>query len=153
RARADGRAPEGELLMRSLWVLLLLGTAGCLALYQRSDPWPCTTDSDCEGGLVCRQLEGKPFACVGPRDCVGDPDCRNGDTCLEGSGVCAQDRLTCGSVCTDTTTDPLNCGACGNACAGGMTCSAGACACPANLTLCVATCVDTTSDPQNCGAC
>lgn len=41
---------------------------------------------------------------------------------------------------TSTATDPLNCGAVGNACAAGWACCAGVC-------------VNVAADPANCGAC
>jgi hypothetical protein len=42
------------------------------------------------------------------------------DACCNGT--------TCGATCVDLTTDPNNCGACGNVCAATDTCVAGACA-------------------------
>jgi alpha-tubulin suppressor-like RCC1 family protein len=65
---------------------------------------------------------------------------------------------SCDGRCTDTTTDPQNCGRCNKACIGG-TCIAGACMCPlANPTLCPAQgssqlCTDVMSDSSNCGRC
>jgi hypothetical protein len=142
--------------MRAPWLLLLLGTAGCLALYQRSssDPWPCSNDGDCTDGLVCRQLDGKPFACVGRKDCLVDADCSNAATCHSGTCSCGFTQSICNGVCTDKSSDPRNCGACGNVCPGaGQTCNAGACGCPPGDTLCGNACTDTTSDPQNCSRC
>jgi len=39
--------------------------------------------------------------------------------------------MSCGGQCRDVSTDGLNCGACGRACALGLVCSVGQCACPA----------------------
>jgi hypothetical protein len=59
------------------------------------------------------------------------------------------------TTCTNTQTDPMNCGKCGNACMAGQVCSAGACAsmCGANSTQCGQSCVDTKNDNANCGKC
>lgn len=37
-------------------------------------------------------------------------------------------EVACGGTCTDTSSDPLNCGMCNNACPAGQTCVNGACA-------------------------
>jgi hypothetical protein len=83
-------------------------------------------------------------------------------TCI--SGVCGCDcgpgGTACAGACTNTTTDPQNCGACGAVClapAGGTAyCVAGACqagCADAKLTVCGATCADLQTSLQNCGAC
>ena len=59
----------------------------------------------------------------------------------------------CGGICTETSNDPKNCGACGNVCSPGVTCNNGTCGCRPGLTLCSGTCTDTSSNPSNCGAC
>jgi DNA-binding beta-propeller fold protein YncE len=41
--------------------------------------------------------------------------------------VCASDQALCSDTCARLTTDPSNCGACGNACAQGQVCTASAC--------------------------
>ncbi len=60
-----------------------------------------------------------------------------------------------GPTCTNTSTDPRNCGACGHACGAKESCVAGACVvpCDAGTTACGASCVDTTGDLGNCGKC
>jgi hypothetical protein len=63
---------------------------------------------------------------------------------------------TCGSVCSDTSSDPANCGGCGNACSNGGSCVSGQCTgggCQGGQILCAGACTDPTSDPNNCGAC
>jgi hypothetical protein len=52
--------------------------------------------------------------------------CTNGFTCS--SGACSCSQTTCGSSCVNTSTDPQNCGQCGNAC---ISCAAGHCQCVA----------------------
>lgn len=58
--------------------------------------------------------------------------------------------------CTDTQSDPANCGACGHRCNGVARCYRGACECASDgtvmQTMCGGTCVDLTSN-ANCGGC
>ncbi|MDF2694793.1 MAG: Tryptophan synthase alpha chain [Labilithrix sp.] len=72
--------------------------------------------------------------------------------CAEGWGDC--DDNFCGTGCeVFLGNDPLNCGACGNACTPGQTCRNGTCLCPPGTTACDDACVDLNSDAANCGAC
>jgi hypothetical protein len=76
----------------------------------------------------------------------------------DGGCLCASDETQCGSSCSDTTSDPQNCGGCagsdgGTVCSGGAWCVNGACSCPGTEQLCNGVCTDTNSDPQNCGGC
>ncbi|MGH7296043.1 MAG: hypothetical protein ACRELB_13965, partial [Polyangiaceae bacterium] len=68
----------------------------------------------------------------------------------------------CGGACTNTQTDPSNCGTCGKACpgpeggAGGATCTAGTCTLGCSGTTpdnCSGGCVNLSSDPNHCGVC
>jgi hypothetical protein len=58
--------------------------------------------------------------------------CCDGATCQGGFCRCPAGRTACGGRCVDTTTDPRNCGGCGEVCAEGQACVDGACSgCPA----------------------
>jgi hypothetical protein len=61
----------------------------------------------------------------------------------------------CGTFCTNTSSDPANCGSCGTICSPGVPCASGACGgnCPAGQSLCGGTCTNTSTDNNNCGAC
>jgi len=139
----------------------------------------CTPNANCNGGPVCTGVNqccaagctnidtdtsncgscgnacGAGAMCLGgvcqiPPSCHGGPVCTGTETC-------------CGQGCTDTTTDPINCGACnspcptGNACVGGVckaptTCNGGP-ACATVDTCCPSGCINTTNDANNCGGC
>jgi hypothetical protein len=59
----------------------------------------------------------------------------------------------CNGICTNTSSNPNNCGGCGHVCPSGLTCTNGVCGCAPGLTLCNGVCTDTSSDPNNCGTC
>lgn len=80
---------------------------------------------------------------------------------------CRAPEIRCGDRCLDGSSDPLNCGACGNACGAGTTCCGGACvdtqvteahcggcghACPVNGTCTAGTCACPDTLPTQCGA-
>src|SRR6202042_525278 len=66
----------------------------------------CTAPATCTGGM-----------CQTPPLCNGQPACTGGEQC-------------CATGCSNTVTDPKNCGMCANACAPGDTCVASACVTP-----------------------
>jgi hypothetical protein len=70
-----------------------------------------------------------------------------------GATACSGSLKLCGTGCVDTTTNPGNCGSCGNACTGSRTCSSGTCVCPSGYTDCNGDCVNKDIDAQNCGGC
>jgi hypothetical protein len=74
---------------------------------------------------------------------------------LEGcQDKCGFQQTLCGEpgVCSNLTSDPQNCGACGTKCKTGMACVAGVCRCPKQWDRYVgANCVDLLSDNNNCG--
>jgi hypothetical protein len=59
------------------------------------------------------------------------------------------------TACSNTQSDPDNCGSCGTACAANQVCLQGTCTlgCTAGTTLCGSSCADLQVDPTNCGAC
>jgi hypothetical protein len=65
---------------------------------------------------------------------TGIVDSGTADTGAVDSGppdsACASTQSVCGGVCVDESTDPSNCGACGNGCEASQTCNAGACTPP-----------------------
>lgn len=118
----------------------------------------CATDAECVAGSFCDggqcvgdQADGEPCAnggqcesgfCVDSVCCDGacDGACQACDlagsvgTCtpLADGATCGGGNICCGDlgICTNTDTDPDNCGACGKACSGATpACVNGACAC------------------------
>jgi hypothetical protein len=84
----------------------------------------CAVDNDCTGGKKCSPAGACVVGCTG----VGAGTCTGGASC-------------CNGLCLDTTSDPLNCNACGKVCPGsGSLCCAG-------------TCSDPLTDVANCGKC
>jgi len=91
--------------------------------------------------------------------------------------MCAGGGSACNGICEILSSNPYNCGACGNTCASGQSCSNGTCSgvcasgancpsgevcsqgvcsasCSTGLIVCSAgTCVNTANDPNNCGTC
>ena len=86
-----------------------------------------------------------------------------------GSGGC----VMCGPDCVDVSSDPQNCGSCGDSCGDGKICVNGdctdacdpackgdlevcdgdQCVCRSGLTPCEGECVDLRTDPSHCGTC
>lgn len=76
----------------------------------------------------------------------------------EPSPICEVGESLCGDECTDTSSDPQNCGNCGIVCVDGF-CDGGFCqsqpqpVCPDGYSPCGDFCYDLQNDPQNCGFC
>lgn len=69
-----------------------------------------------------------------------------------GGGPCLAPGLVCDGTCTTPSSDPANCGACGNVCSPGS-CIGGRCICGGGAVSCAGGCADLLSDPANCGGC
>ena len=122
----------------------------CVQCLPNTSPTRCANNTP-QSCTTAGQWQNAAAACSGPTP-----------TCAAGACVCS--LTTCGPSCTDTSTDPSNCGACNHAC-GGMnanwTCGASAChvaTCATGFGDCdgVATngCEDDlTKDGANCGQC
>ena len=75
----------------------------------------------CDGDhYACTTREGKMF-CQAP-DVTGcascDDKCKTGALCVARHCVCGPNLTECPLGCTNTTTDPMNCGGCGRICSG-----------------------------------
>jgi hypothetical protein len=73
------------------------------------------------------------------------------NNCGRCGNVCPAGLSCCGGFCVNTQSDNSNCGQCGNPCVGG-TCSAGACVCPSGQANCGGTCTQLGTRP-NCSGC
>ncbi len=71
------------------------------------------------------------------------------------SEPCGADKVWCGDICADLTSNDAHCGACGAACTPQERCAGGTCegVCVAPYAQCGGLCVDPSSDPLHCGAC
>ncbi len=127
----------------------------------------CPQGEGCSAGQCSTYCYGSStggFACGSP----SMPD--GGVNCSSCAGTTA-----CNGICVTLSSDPNNCGACGNVCAAGESCTNGSCTplcaagevcaaglcaaeCPVGQTSCgsqngTKSCVLLSSDPANCGAC
>ena len=114
----------------------------------------CKMGSDCngmgpatDGGLPRTACNTTLHQCV---ECTSNDQCPLGKVCspagscvvgCDASHACPGGGTCCNSLCLDTTSDPMNCGMCGNPCTG------------AANTCCSSTCVDLTANADNCSAC
>ena len=130
---------------------------------------PAVTTGGWDGATETGSAEASPDATPeGARVADGGPDGPSDSTAEAGdespddapaSATCSTPQTMCAGMCTNTSADLANCGACANACASNQVCAAGTCAttCGA-LTTCApdggATyCANTASDNDNCGTC
>jgi hypothetical protein len=102
----------------------------------------CRSPMDCMGGMRCDTTTRMCVGCLADGDCALGTVCRMG-TCVPGCGPgrgCGAGATCCGTMCVNTQSDVMNCGACGTACSMGQSCCAGRC-------------VNTQTDTNNCGMC
>src|SRR5262249_3865058 len=108
----------------------------------------CVADGDCPAGFLCR-ASGQSTTCV--PGCADDARCGGSSKCCNGS-------------CTDTTSDPTNCGTCGTSCmvdharasSPARRCPPGACApgwADCNAKPADGCEINLRADPANCTAC
>ena len=67
--------------------------------------------------------------------------------------VCPTGLTECSGTCTNTSSDPNNCGSCGNHCPPDAACVNGTCQCSLGTTMCNGICTNTSTDVNNCGTC
>jgi hypothetical protein len=100
----------------------------------------CAVTQICQNGactIGCRSSAACPWGAFCYLDkckaaCASDEDCPSGQSCDPTSGacVCPGGLSACGDACLDTSSDPGNCGQCGNQCPSPTTCVSGTCSCP-----------------------
>lgn len=79
-----------------------------------------------------------------------------GDGDGDGDGLCTSPHIACGESCTNTASDPANCGECGTKCGANEGCSDGECqrfGCTTGQVECDGACVDLQRNPEFCGSC
>ena len=70
------------------------------------------------------------------------------------AALCPSTLQGCSGTCVYTSSDPSNCGGCGQTCPQNQTCQNGTCtACPYPTTFCNGICLNTSGDSLNCGGC
>lgn len=99
---------------------------------------------------LCESDVGSPTGCS--KECTAKNCNEYTASCRGCSNPCPGGRF-CSGLCKDISSDPNNCGACGNVCAPGVSCLNGTCGCPPGQTRCSGGCTNTSSNSQNCGAC
>lgn len=84
---------------------------------------PDCRSTPCPNGYYCDLNDGNCLA-----GCAGDAQCAPPTTsCANHQCACPDAGSVCAGVCVELSTDPSNCGACGQTCASPNTCSGGAC--------------------------
>ena len=75
---------------------LALVSVDCLALMDRTEPWPCSTDGDCPSETIC---DSARFVCVPKGNCHSSDDCDGGYDCLNGQCVAWQCSMQDDPIC------------------------------------------------------
>ncbi len=155
------------------WLCLVAGCTSLAGLDALEPAVPVDGESANDGGNqdTSRAVSRTPEAGAGSSDAESgrdanadaqpdahDPTCwlKNGCTCITKQDCPGSSFECCNGRCTDTTTDAIHCGTCGNPCPSNQVCEEGQCACGGLFPdqACVANvCIDFMSDPNHCGAC
>lgn len=102
-------------------------------------------------GAFCRGADRDPDMCVGCQTNCLLIRHRDEGQC-QAAGGCSAGQACCGDACVDLSTDPGNCGACGDACGEHKVCSDGSCECAAGYLNCGdGVCRDPQADQHFCG--
>lgn len=106
----------------------------------------CKTDAECASltaaAPFCNTDRHQCVVCKTDAECTGGLKCSPAGACVAAcTGTCANGLQCCNGLCLDTTSDPLNCNACGAACGG----TSPAC--------CAGACVDLLTSTTNCSKC
>jgi hypothetical protein len=140
------------------WCMLLLAPAACGGTTARPvDVRDASIDGLSNDATTIMVPGARPVSSGLMPDATVDHDPADGAFPAQGAfspdAGCAV-GVACGARCTDTNSDPVNCGDCNRPCAATEVCSQGRCAvsCDA-LTACSGACVDLTADDANCGKC
>ncbi|MGH7296531.1 MAG: hypothetical protein ACRELB_16455, partial [Polyangiaceae bacterium] len=143
-----------------LWSSVLAAAgAGAAVLYGCSS----APSDDCATHSNCAESDAASSDAGGHVDAIVSSDSGVvGDAPHTEAGCPASTPDECGSTCTNTQTDPQNCGVCGKVCpgsendAGAATCTSGSCTVGCSGTTptnCSGGCVNLMSDPNHCGTC
>jgi hypothetical protein len=145
------------------------GTCGTVCTNGACGSGTCCVNSCARGDTECASSTTFESCALGSNGCwaygTTSTSCLQNQLCTGpvGKATCscaAPYAALCGGVCTDTTSNPTNCGQCGTVCGAGCqagTCVAG-CTAPYTSTSAIAVgafaaaCVYEASDPDNCGA-
>ena len=138
----------------------------CVSLL--TDPSSCgACGAACRPGDACQDARCVCLPSCGGVECGPDPRCGQScgacatpyfcgqsGRCQEqcGAQTCLNPARCCQNACANVSSDPLNCGSCGNQCPQTHTCLQGLC-CQRGFAHCGNACVDPTSDSLNCGQC
>jgi hypothetical protein len=127
----------------------------------KTDTCIVTGKIKCGGNCVDGQTDRTNCGTCG-NQCPMGSNCKTG-VCSAPNIVAAGDqckivgKTNCNGNCVDISSDPENCGSCGNLCRpAGLPCTDGVCGvkCPSGQKECqVGGCFDTQTDSQNCGDC
>lgn len=135
-------------------MLLLAMSAGCGGCTEESGGTDGLGDSGTSAD-VAGDVAADSARDTDPASDGGEPSDVPGD--VASGEECGIYKTQCGGACIDTSTDPDNCGGCGNVCGHDEVCSGGRCVdqgeCMSGLSPCDRRCVDLDTDNDHCGGC